>query len=125
MKPWLPGDTTSDNYIQITADSLVRGDTHLLMAYENDKGPGVYNSLPTDEMLVMYDRENVPRGIFPRKAFYNTDFQRYSVWLLVFTRDGRILLHKRAPDAKDNRGMWDKVGRRACRYSGSVEFAGR
>ncbi|HVF38439.1 MAG TPA: NUDIX domain-containing protein [Gemmatimonadaceae bacterium] len=109
VKPWLPGDINADNYLQISvATPWFEEINRLLTAYDNDKGPGVYNSLASDEMLVMYDRESVPRGIFPRKAFYNTDFQRYSVWLLVFARDGRMLLHKCAPDAKDNRGMWDK-----------------
>ena len=76
--------------------------------YVNDDQGGIYQSEPTEEMLVMYDRENIPRGIFPRKAFYNTDFQRYSVWLLVFNRKGQLLLHKRSQTTKDNRGLWDK-----------------
>jgi len=27
---------------------------------------------------------------------------------LIFTRDGKLLIHKRQENAKDNRGMWDK-----------------
>ena len=69
---------------------------------------GIYQSEPSDEMLVMYDREKIPRGIFPRKAFYNPDFQRYSVWLFIFNRKGELLLHQRSMKTKDNRGLWDK-----------------
>lgn len=76
--------------------------------YVDDSRGGIYQSEPSEEMLVMYDREKIPRGIFPRKAFYNTDFQRYSVWLLVFNRRGELLLHQRSQTTKDNRGLWDK-----------------
>jgi len=68
----------------------------------------IYQSIQSDEMLETYDRDCIPRGSFPRKAFYNTDFQRYSVWCFVFTRSGKLLLHQRSMKVKDNRGLWDK-----------------
>ena len=68
----------------------------------------IYQSKPSDEMLVMYDKDEIPRGIFPRKAFYNTEFQRYSVWLFIFNRKGEMLLHQRSKKAKDNWELWDK-----------------
>lgn len=75
-----------------------------------DKQKGrIYQSTPFDEMLVMYGKnEFVPRGMFPRKAFYNTGFQRHSVWLLIFNRNGEMLLHQRSNKAGDNWGLWDK-----------------
>jgi len=76
--------------------------------YLDEQKGGIYQSEPSDEMLVMYDKEKIPRGIFPRKAFYNPDFQRYSVWLFIFNRKGEMLLHQRSIKAKDNRGLWDK-----------------
>jgi hypothetical protein len=76
--------------------------------YIDEQMGGIYQSGTSEEMLVMYDKENIPRGIFPRKAFYNTDFQRYSVWLFIFNRKGELLLHKRSMNAADNWGLWDK-----------------
>lgn len=77
-------------------------------SYADEKKGGIYQSEPSDEMLVMYDKDKIPRGIFPRKAFYTPDFQRYSVWLFVFNRKGEMLLHQRSMRAKDNWGLWDK-----------------
>jgi len=76
--------------------------------YTDEQKGRIYQSKPSDEMLVMYDKKEVPRGIFPRKAFYNTDFQRYSVWLFIFNRKGEMLLHQRSENAKDNCELWDK-----------------
>jgi hypothetical protein len=76
--------------------------------YTDEQRGRIYQSNPSDEMLVMYDKKGIPRGIFPRKAFYNTDFQRYSVWLFIFNRKGEMLLHQRSKKAKDNWGLWDK-----------------
>lgn len=99
----------SQDYIKI--DSYERWYKTLknyMIFYTNENTGGLYNSEPSDEMLVMYDKLNIPRGIFPRKAFYNTDFQRYSVWLFIFNRKGELLLHQRSQKTKDNRGLWDK-----------------
>lgn len=76
--------------------------------YTDEQKGRIYQSKPSDEMLVMYDKKEVPRGIFPRKAFYNTDFQRYSVWLFIFNRNGEMLLHQRSKKANDNWELWDK-----------------
>jgi hypothetical protein len=73
------------------------------------KQGGIYQSVEGDELIEMYDTEDFPRGIFPRKAFYNTGFQRYSVWIFVFNRKGQLMLHQRSDKlAKDNAGLWDK-----------------
>ena len=109
--PTFPVGHSEDHYFSVSRDMPLHTEVaRLIHGYQDHKGAGVYTSDKDDEMLVMYDRDRVPRGIFPRHAFYNTEFQRYSVWLLVFTRDGKVLLHRRAPDAKDNRGLWDESG---------------
>lgn len=69
---------------------------------------GIYNSSPGQELIQLYDNERYPRGIYPRSAFYTTQFKRYSVWGLVFNRNGQILLHQRSQHTKDNRLLWDK-----------------
>ena len=89
-------------------DSCYRAVNDYIEFYINEQKGGIYQSELSDEMLVMYDKEKIPRGIFPRKAFYNPDFQRYSVWLFIFNRRGELLLHQRSMKAKDNCGLWDK-----------------
>lgn len=71
----------------------------------------LYQSSIDEEHIEMYDRNDIPRGIFPRRAFYNTDFQRHSVWVLIFNRNGELLIHQRSKNpkkVKDNGGLWDK-----------------
>ena len=67
-----------------------------------------YMSEPNDELIELYDMKDMPRGIYPRKAFYTTDFQRYSVWAFIFNRKGELLLQQRSPFTTDNRELWDK-----------------
>lgn len=74
----------------------------------NPSSGGIYLSSPGDELIQLYDRMDYPRGIYPRKAFYSTEYQRYSVWSLIFNRSGEILLHKRSDYTADNRSLWDK-----------------
>lgn len=69
---------------------------------------GIFLSSPGQELIEMYDIQGYPRGIYPRKAFYTTKFQRYSIWGLVFNRKGELLLHKRSANTKDNSLLWDK-----------------
>lgn len=47
-------------------------------------------------------------GLLPRDSFANTPLNKLVVWGLIFTRDGKLLIHKRGKNAKDNQGMWDK-----------------
>lgn len=47
-------------------------------------------------------------GLLPRDSFPNTPLNKLVVWGLIFTRDGRLLIHQRGKNAKDNQGMWDK-----------------
>jgi tetratricopeptide (TPR) repeat protein len=61
-----------------------------------------------DEMLELFDHERISRGIYPRDSFYDTDYSQLVVWAFVFDRQGRLLIHRRADNAKDNQGMWDK-----------------
>ena len=67
-----------------------------------------YIANPDIEHLELFDQDNVPRGIFPRNTFYNTDHYQFVVWGLVFNREGKLLIHYRAENAKDNQDMWDK-----------------
>lgn len=61
-----------------------------------------------DEVLQLFDHKRIPRGIYPRNSFYDTDYDQLVVWGFVFDRQGRLLIHRRADNAKDNQGMWDK-----------------
>ncbi len=74
----------------------------------DEKTGGKYLSKPDDELIELYDLKDISRGIYPRKAFYTTNFQRYSVWAFIFNRKGEVLLQQRSPITADNRGLWDK-----------------
>jgi hypothetical protein len=80
----------------------------LLDFYTNRDRGGVFLSTPGEELIELYDLNNIPRGIFPRASFYNTSYKRYSVWGFVFNREGQLLLHQRSQTASDGRGLWDK-----------------
>lgn len=67
-----------------------------------------YSSKHGDEILELFDHSRTPRGIYPRASFYDTDYSQLVVWALVFDRDGRLLIHRRDKNAKDNDSMWDK-----------------
>jgi 8-oxo-dGTP pyrophosphatase MutT (NUDIX family) len=69
-----------------------------------------------DELLQLFDHERIPRGIYPRDSFYDTDYAQLVVWAFVFDRRGRLLIQRRSNQAKDNRGMWDKS------VGGHIEF---
>lgn len=69
---------------------------------------GLYLAEPNDELLELFDQEQVPRGIYPRNCFYDTDHFQYVVWGLIFSREGELLIHQRSKNAKDNQGQWDK-----------------
>lgn len=60
------------------------------------------------ETIELFDEDRIRRGIFPRSAFYDSDFIKLVVWVFIFDRQGNMLIHKRSANAKDNRDMWDK-----------------
>lgn len=70
--------------------------------------PIQYSAHPDAEVLELLDHHETPRGIFPRSSFYDTDYTQLVIWALIFDRQGNMLIHRRADNAKDNRGMWDK-----------------
>jgi len=76
--------------------------------YVSPERGGIYLSKPGEELIQLYDRNGIPRGIYPRACFYTTEFSRYSVWGFVFNRKGGLLLHQRSKTTKDGRGLWDK-----------------
>ncbi|MBN1487118.1 MAG: tetratricopeptide repeat protein [Anaerolineae bacterium] len=74
-----------------------------------DKGYGrQYACRYGDEVLELFDHDRIPRGIYPRSSFYDTDYSQLVVWAFIFDREGRLLIHRRSDNAKDNQGMWDK-----------------
>ena len=61
------------------------------------------------EVVDMFDGQRVRIGSGPRDAFLaNPSIIKLVVWALIFDREGRMLIHQRALNAKDNRGLWDK-----------------
>lgn len=79
-----------------------------ISTYFDPKRGRKYTCDPSEELLELYDHDRIPRGIYPRESFYDTDFSQVVVWAFVFDRQGRLLIHRRSDNAKDNQGMWDK-----------------
>lgn len=100
-----------DMYEKVTIESNKKLYTQLMdyvMFLLNKNAGGIFLSKPGDELIELYDMKNYPRGIYPRKAFYSTNYQRYSVWNFIFNRKGELLLQQRSPHTADNRLLWDK-----------------
>lgn len=97
------------SYIVVDENSKMKQDLLELIEFcTNPVKGGVYLSKPSDELIQLYDRNGIPRGIFPRACFYTTEFSRYSIWGFVFNRRGELLLHQRSLTTQDGRGLWDK-----------------
>lgn len=60
------------------------------------------------EVIAMYNDDRHILGQLPRDSFLDTTKVKVVVWGMLFSRDGRVLIHKRGKNAKDNRDMWDK-----------------
>ncbi len=102
-------DVDINNYKKITAENPEYEQLNQYIEYYYIQGDGKkYLAEPTKEMLELFDQKKVPRGIFPRDSFYETDYFQYVIWGFVFNREGKMLIHKRSENAKDNQGMWDK-----------------
>lgn len=97
-----------DSYFLVENEELRKELLDFIDFYINDTKGGIYLSEPGKELIQLFDKDNIPRGIFPRSCFYTTAFQRYSIWGFVFNRHGKLLLHQRSMTAKDGRGLWDK-----------------
>lgn len=61
------------------------------------------------EVIDIFNGARVRIGTGPRDSFLsNMSIVKSVVWALIFDREGRILIHKRSANAKDNRNLWDK-----------------
>jgi hypothetical protein len=60
------------------------------------------------EVILMYNDKRHCLGQLPRQSFLDITKSKLVIWGMIFTRDGRVLIHKRGKNAKDNRDMWDK-----------------
>jgi tetratricopeptide (TPR) repeat protein len=98
-----------DYFEEITQDHPWHSilEEYMLTYFSPERGRK-YACDPKDEMLELFDHERVPRGIYPRGSFYDTDYSQLVVWAFIFDRQGRLLIHRRSENAKDNQGMWDK-----------------
>ena len=81
---------------------------HYFDKYFDKEMGGKFADYPKAELLQLFDHDRIPRGIFPRNSFYDTDYSQLVVWAFVFDRRGQLLIHRRSDNANDNQGMWDK-----------------
>lgn len=100
---------TPEEYSLLSDDSPLYTAVQEYVEYllDPDRG-GRFMASPSTEVLQLYDQDKAPRGIYPRSAFYDTDFHQFVIWDFIFDRSGNLLVHKRAENAKDNRDLWDK-----------------
>lgn len=101
---------TIDDYAVVEKDTpLYKKLLSAILTYTSpDRDGELFLSKPGDELIWVYDSLNTPRGVFPRKSFYTTDYGRYVVWVFVFNRNGQLLLQRRSEKTADNKGLWDK-----------------
>lgn len=82
--------------------------------FANPNGAQKYSTEETakgnrKEVIDIFDENRNRIGTGPRDAFLaNMAIVKSVVWALIFDRKGRILIHQRAKNAKDNQGLWDK-----------------
>lgn len=80
----------------------------------NNNGAQKYSTEETvkgnrKEVIDIFDENRNRIGTGPRDAFLsNMAIVKSVVWALIFDRRGRILIHQRSKNAKDNQGLWDK-----------------
>lgn len=105
----------SDIYEKITeANSQYSELQKYIYAYfDSELGAKKYSSEITakdnrTEIIYMYNDHRHNIGQMPRLAISDTTKAKNVIWGMIFSRDGRILIHKRGKNAKDNRDMWDK-----------------
>jgi NUDIX domain len=60
------------------------------------------------EVILMYNDKRQVLGQLPRDSFLGSTKVKVVIWGMLFSRDGRVLIHRRGKNAKDNQGLWDK-----------------
>lgn len=104
-------ESGKDEYRSLWLDEFVRYYTEYFV---NENGAQKYSTEETKEgnrkeVIDIFDENRSRIGIGPRDAFLsNMAIVKSVVWALIFDRQGRILIHQRAKNAKDNQGLWDK-----------------
>ena len=81
--------------------------------FDNEMGAKRYSTEITQkdnrtEVILAYNDKRQVIGQLPRDSFLNSTRPKLVVWGMIFTRDGKLLIHQRSANAKDNQGMWDK-----------------
>jgi len=106
---------TQDKFEKVTKDNFRYDEfiKYFHTYFDEDLGVKKYSSEITakdnrTEIILMYNDKRHCLGQLPRQSFMDITKAKVVIWGMIFTRDGRILIHKRADNAKDNRGMWDK-----------------
>lgn len=98
-------------YMSLWQEEFVK---YFVEYFINENGAQKYSTEETQkgnrkEVIDIFDENRNRIGIGPRDAFLsNMAIVKSVVWALIFDRKGRILIHQRAKNAKDNQGLWDK-----------------
>lgn len=107
MSPWLHEVWSEFEEVEKDDPWMNQLDSYIQTYFNQDIGRK-YSCKPGREILELFDHRRVPRGIYPRESFYDTTNSQLVVWAFIFDRKGRLLIHRRDKNAKDNQEMWDK-----------------
>lgn len=106
---------THEKFFKLTEDDPFYPEfqKYFFAYFDSELGAKKYSSEITakdnrTEIILMYNDQRHCLGQLPRTSFLEITKAKVVVWGIIFTRDGRLLIHKRAENAKDNRDMWDK-----------------
>ena len=107
--------STQDKFERVTKENARYDEfqKYFYAYFDVDLGAKKYSSEITakdnrTEIILMYNDYRHCLGQLPRQSFLDITKAKLVIWGMIFTRDGKVLIHKRASNAKDNRGMWDK-----------------
>jgi len=106
---------SQEKFEKITSEHIWCDEFHkYFQAYfDSELGAKKYSTEITEkdnltEVILMYNDDRHCLGPLPRQSFLDITKTKLVIWGMIFTRDGRVLIHKRGKNAKDNRDMWDK-----------------
>ena len=106
---------THQKFEKITIDNVWYDEYHKYFSayFDSSQGAKKFSTETTTkdnktEVILMYNDKRQVMGQLPRDSFLGSTKVKVVIWGMLFTRDGRVLIHKRGDNAKDNQGLWDK-----------------
>jgi len=95
------------------SDAFSDYEKYFQYCFDNDMGAKRFSTEITQkdnrtEVILAYNDKRQVIGQLPRDSFLSFTRPKLVIWGMIFTRKGKVLVHQRSANAKDNQGMWDK-----------------